>query len=135
MRLTHTQHLLQQNAIGQHCLTQAGPILPFAACNDIVNRGQGEILMREVTMDHSVIIQRTPGIAKVFCHSAVGSASISDRVTHPCRSTQRICVPKLSKYHRFPPFDFGLKFVILKSCVTNQESKIPADSRLLTPDS
>jgi len=48
VRLAHPQHFFQHGAIRKRRLAQRSPILPLAAGNDVVNGGQGELLMGEV---------------------------------------------------------------------------------------
>lgn len=54
--LTHPQHLFQQGSICKRCPTQRSPILPLAARDHVVNGGQGELLMGEMTVSHEMII-------------------------------------------------------------------------------
>lgn len=46
------QDLLAHQWIGQHRRAQRGPIRAFAAGDDVVDRGQGEFLVVEVTVVH-----------------------------------------------------------------------------------
>lgn len=50
MRLADAQHLSKYSPICEGGPTQRGPILPFAAGDDVVNGGQGELLVGEVTV-------------------------------------------------------------------------------------
>ena len=50
VRLTHPQHFFQCGPIRKRRPAQHSPILPLAAGDDVVNGGQGELLMGEVTV-------------------------------------------------------------------------------------
>lgn len=49
---THALDLLQQRAIGQGRATQFGPVLPPAAPDHVVDRGEREVLMIEMSVEH-----------------------------------------------------------------------------------
>ncbi len=48
--LAHPQHFFQHGPIRKRRPAQRCPILPLAASDDVVNGGQGELLMGEVTV-------------------------------------------------------------------------------------
>jgi len=50
VRLAHPQHLFQCGPIRKRRPAQRSPILPLAAGDHVVNGGQGELLMGEVTV-------------------------------------------------------------------------------------
>jgi len=50
VRLAHPQHFFQHGSIHKHRPAQRSPILPFAASDHVINGGQGELLMGEVTV-------------------------------------------------------------------------------------
>lgn len=55
--LGHPQHLFHNGPVSQRRATQLSPILPLAAGDYVVDGGQGELLMGEVTVVHNAIIQ------------------------------------------------------------------------------
>lgn len=50
VRLAYAQYLFQFGSISQRCPAQLGPVPPFAAGDHVVNGGQSELLMSEVTV-------------------------------------------------------------------------------------
>jgi len=56
VRLADAQHLLEQRSISQRGLAQLGPIPPLAVGDDVVDGGQRELLVGEVTVLHGAII-------------------------------------------------------------------------------
>lgn len=55
VRLADAHHFLQYGPIFERSPTQRGPIPPFAATDDVINGGQGELLMGKMTVQHGVI--------------------------------------------------------------------------------
>jgi hypothetical protein len=50
VRLAHPQHFFQHGPIRKRRPAQRSPIPPLAAGDDVVNGGQGELLMSEVSV-------------------------------------------------------------------------------------
>ena len=56
VRLADAQHLLEQGAISQRGLSQLGPVPSLAASDDVVDGGQGVLLVGEMVVFHGAII-------------------------------------------------------------------------------
>lgn len=50
MRLADAQHLFHHCSIIKGCLAQFGPIFALAACDYVVNRGKGKLLVGKMTV-------------------------------------------------------------------------------------
>ena len=54
--LAHPRHLVQQGRVLQRGLAQFGPVLPDAPADGVVNGGQREALVVQVTVFHGVFL-------------------------------------------------------------------------------
>jgi hypothetical protein len=52
VRPAYPQHLLRYRPVLERCPAQLNPISALAASDKVVNRGESELLMGEMTMQH-----------------------------------------------------------------------------------
>lgn len=52
VRTANALHLVQQRLIPQDCLTQTSPVIPSPARDHVINSGESEALMVEMSVEH-----------------------------------------------------------------------------------
>ncbi len=58
VRLAHPQHLFQRGPVSERRPAQLSPISALAASDHVVNRGESELLMGKMTMQHGNSLSR-----------------------------------------------------------------------------
>jgi len=62
MRPAYPQRLFEHGPVSQHGRAQLGPVSPLAARDHVVDGSQGELLMGEVTVQHTRMIRPQPRV-------------------------------------------------------------------------